>query len=137
MYRFVLSTDRLKEVITWWLIFLYIRFCAPLFRWTRQYSNILIVMLSMQLAFQVLVSGVLRCVFIFIPFVAFQAYGYYNLCDGVSPDKLRPWCKAKIPLLYNFIQSHYWYVYAFYLLDFFLFLSKHVSYSLLFCICVI
>lgn len=60
------------------------------------------------LALQVLISGILRCVFIFIPFVAFQAYGYYNLCDGVSPDKLRPWCKAKIPLLYNFIQSHYW-----------------------------
>ncbi|KVI09456.1 hypothetical protein Ccrd_012172 [Cynara cardunculus var. scolymus] len=60
------------------------------------------------LAFQVLISGILRCVFIFIPFVAFQAYGYYNLCDGLSPEKLRPWCKAKIPLLYNFIQSHYW-----------------------------
>ncbi|KAJ9540537.1 hypothetical protein OSB04_027043, partial [Centaurea solstitialis] len=60
------------------------------------------------LAFQVIVAGILRCVFVFIPFAAFQAYGYYNLCDGLSPDKLRPWCKAKIPLLYNFIQSQYW-----------------------------
>lgn len=57
------------------------------------------------LAVKVLVSGILRCIFVFAPFAAFQAYGYYNLCDG---DKLRPWCNAKIPLLYNFIQSHYW-----------------------------
>nr|XP_043631649.1 GPI mannosyltransferase 2 isoform X2 [Erigeron canadensis] len=60
------------------------------------------------LAVQVLVSGILRSVCVFVPFVAFQAYGYYNLCDGHNPDKLRPWCEAKIPLLYNFIQSHYW-----------------------------
>ncbi|KAK9078565.1 hypothetical protein SSX86_002622 [Deinandra increscens subsp. villosa] len=60
------------------------------------------------LVFRVLISGVLRCLFIFVPFVAYQAYGYYTLCDGRHPDKLRPWCKAKIPLLYNFIQSHYW-----------------------------
>ncbi|KAI3705422.1 hypothetical protein L1987_75659 [Smallanthus sonchifolius] len=60
------------------------------------------------LVFRVLISGILRCLFIFVPFVAFQAYGYYNLCDGRHPEELRPWCKAKIPLLYNFIQSHYW-----------------------------
>ncbi|MFS7956902.1 putative GPI mannosyltransferase 2 [Helianthus anomalus] len=62
----------------------------------------------MQLAFRVLITGFLRCMFIFIPFVAFQAYGYYNLCAGRDPETSRPWCKAKIPLLYNFIQSHYW-----------------------------
>ncbi|KAI3809480.1 hypothetical protein L1987_25456 [Smallanthus sonchifolius] len=60
------------------------------------------------LVFRVLISGILRCLFIFVPFVAFQAYGYFNLCDGHHLEKLRPWCKAKIPLLYNFIQSHYW-----------------------------
>ncbi|KAD5961702.1 hypothetical protein E3N88_13175 [Mikania micrantha] len=60
------------------------------------------------LAFRVLISGILRCLFIFVPFVAYQAYGYYILCDEHHPDKLRPWCQAKIPLLYNFIQSHYW-----------------------------
>ncbi|KAK1421587.1 hypothetical protein QVD17_24052 [Tagetes erecta] len=60
------------------------------------------------LVLRVLISGFLRCLFIFVPFIAFQAYGYYNLCDEQYPDKLRPWCKAKIPLLYNFIQSHYW-----------------------------
>ncbi|CAN1749201.1 GPI mannosyltransferase 2 [Linum perenne] len=62
------------------------------------------------LAVQVLVLGVLRCVCIFAPFIAFQAYGYRNLCLGHGPDETRPWCKAKIPLLYNYIQGRYWYV---------------------------
>ncbi|XP_028752518.1 GPI mannosyltransferase 2 isoform X2 [Neltuma alba] len=45
---------------------------------------------------------------IFAPFIAFQAYGYHNMCVGRSHDELRPWCKARVPLLYNYIQSHYW-----------------------------
>ncbi|PON97821.1 GPI mannosyltransferase [Trema orientale] len=60
------------------------------------------------LTLQVLAGGALRCIFIFAPFLAFQAYGYYNICLGHSPDKMRPWCKARVPLLYNYIQSHYW-----------------------------
>ncbi|CAN8312026.1 unnamed protein product [Cochlearia groenlandica] len=60
------------------------------------------------LALQVLVTGFLRCVCICLPFVTFQAYGYYNICHGHKLDELRPWCKARVPLLYNFIQSHYW-----------------------------
>ncbi|MBA0731189.1 hypothetical protein Golax_004510 [Gossypium laxum] len=32
------------------------------------------------------------------------------MCLGRSSDEMRPWCKARIPLLYNYIQSHYWYV---------------------------
>ncbi|GAV70703.1 Mannosyl_trans2 domain-containing protein, partial [Cephalotus follicularis] len=60
------------------------------------------------IALQVLVTVALRCICIFVPFIAFQAYGYYNICHGHFPDEARPWCKAKIPLLYNFIQSHYW-----------------------------
>ncbi|CAN6902261.1 unnamed protein product [Brassica oleracea] len=60
------------------------------------------------LSVQVLVTGLLRCICICLPFVAFQAYGYYNICHGHKLDELRPWCKAKVPLLYNFIQSHYW-----------------------------
>ncbi|XP_071707017.1 uncharacterized protein [Rutidosis leptorrhynchoides] len=63
---------------------------------------------SIFLAIRVLVSGILRCIFVFVPFVSFQVYGYYNLCYGHDPDKLTPWCKAKIPLMYNYIQSHYW-----------------------------
>ncbi|KAJ4824739.1 hypothetical protein Tsubulata_014998 [Turnera subulata] len=60
------------------------------------------------LAARVLIVGALRCVCTFLPFVAFQAYGYYNICHGRSPDKMSPWCKGKVPLLYNYIQSHYW-----------------------------
>ncbi|KAE8653488.1 GPI mannosyltransferase 2 isoform X2 [Cucumis sativus] len=57
---------------------------------------------------QVLISGALNCVFIFAPFIGFQAYGYYNICSGRIPEEMRPWCKARVPLLYNFVQSHYW-----------------------------
>ncbi|KAG7951136.1 hypothetical protein I3843_13G151600, partial [Carya illinoinensis] len=63
---------------------------------------------NMLLAVQVLISGVLHCICIFTPFIAFQAYGYYNICLGHSLDEMRPWCKARLPLLYNYIQSHYW-----------------------------
>lgn len=60
------------------------------------------------LALQILIAGALRCVCVFVPFVAFQAYGYYKLCLGHSPDRLRPWCGARLPMMYNFIQRHYW-----------------------------
>lgn len=55
-------------------------------------------------------TGALQCICIFAPFIAFQAYGFNNICLGRDPDTLRPWCKARIPLLYNYIQSHYWYL---------------------------
>lgn len=58
----------------------------------------------------VLLSGALRSLFIIFPFIAFQAYGYYNMCVGGTSDEMRPWCKARLPLLYNYIQSRYWYV---------------------------
>ncbi|KAK7362514.1 hypothetical protein VNO77_04630 [Canavalia gladiata] len=60
------------------------------------------------LALQIVIIGAFRSACIFAPFVAFQAYGYYNMCIGRFPDEIRPWCKARIPLLYNYIQSHYW-----------------------------
>ncbi|XP_062204044.1 uncharacterized protein LOC133906227 [Phragmites australis] len=60
------------------------------------------------LAVQALMTAALRSIFIFLPFFAFQAYGYLNICVHGSLDELRPWCKAKVPLLYGFIQSHYW-----------------------------
>ena len=59
-------------------------------------------------AVQALVTGFLRPTFVFLPFFAFQAYGYLNICVHGDTDELRPWCKAKLPLLYSFIQSHYW-----------------------------
>ncbi|CAJ2650302.1 unnamed protein product [Trifolium pratense] len=63
---------------------------------------------NVTLALQIAVVGALRSICIFAPFVAFQAYGYYNMCVGRFPDERRPWCNARIPLLYNYIQSHYW-----------------------------
>ncbi|KAJ8574107.1 hypothetical protein K7X08_025912 [Anisodus acutangulus] len=56
----------------------------------------------------VLLFGALRSLFIIFPFIAFQAYGYYNMCVGSTSDEMRPWCKARLPLLYNYIQSRYW-----------------------------
>ncbi|XVF29873.1 hypothetical protein REPUB_Repub16aG0007900 [Reevesia pubescens] len=60
------------------------------------------------LALRILLRGALRGICIFLPFITFQAYGYYNICLGRSSDEMRPWCKARIPVLYNYIQSHYW-----------------------------
>ncbi|RZC59316.1 hypothetical protein C5167_006619 [Papaver somniferum] len=54
-----------------------------------------------------LIDGALRSVCIFIPFIAFQAYGYHNLCRGIISDETRPWCKARVPFLYDFLQGHY------------------------------
>ncbi|PQQ14760.1 GPI mannosyltransferase 2 isoform X2 [Prunus yedoensis var. nudiflora] len=62
----------------------------------------------MESSMLVVVGGALRCIFIFVPFVAFQAYGYNNICLGHLPNSMSPWCKARVPLLYNYIQSHYW-----------------------------
>ncbi|KAK4264069.1 hypothetical protein QN277_029408 [Acacia crassicarpa] len=59
-------------------------------------------------ALLVVISGAFRSACIFAPFIAFQAYGYHNMCVGRSHDEVRPWCKARVPLLYNYIQSHYW-----------------------------
>ncbi|KAG5517709.1 hypothetical protein RHGRI_038180 [Rhododendron griersonianum] len=63
---------------------------------------------SFVLTVKVLSSGALHCLCIFIPFVVFQAHGYYNICWGRAPDQISPWCKARLPLLYNYIQSRYW-----------------------------
>lgn len=60
------------------------------------------------LAVQILLAGALRCLCICLPLFIFQAYGYYNICHGRSADEQRPWCKTRVPMVYNFIQSHYW-----------------------------
>ncbi|XP_020100872.1 GPI mannosyltransferase 2 isoform X4 [Ananas comosus] len=57
---------------------------------------------------QAIAAGVVQSLFVFVPFLAFQAYGYLNICLIGNSYEPRPWCKAKIPLLYGFIQSHYW-----------------------------
>ncbi|KAI9099074.1 hypothetical protein K1719_024841 [Acacia pycnantha] len=60
------------------------------------------------MALLVVISGAFRRASIFAPFIAFQAHGHRNMCVGRSHDEVRPWCKARIPLLYNYIQSQYW-----------------------------
>ncbi|XP_051147649.1 uncharacterized protein LOC127262855 [Andrographis paniculata] len=57
---------------------------------------------------RILLGGAIRTLFIFAPFISFQTYGYFNICVHRSVDDMRPWCKARLPLLYNYIQSHYW-----------------------------
>ncbi|KAI3830851.1 hypothetical protein MKX03_015556 [Papaver bracteatum] len=63
------------------------------------------------LATMTLIHGALRSLCIFSPFVAFQAYGYHNLCQGIMSYETRPWCKERVPFLYDFLQGHYWYAY--------------------------
>ena len=48
-----------------------------------------------------------------IPMVLFQGYGYYRHCglsEGRTGELDRPWCNARIPYLYGFVQDYYWYV---------------------------
>ncbi|KAL8097397.1 uncharacterized protein LOC141683767 isoform X2 [Apium graveolens] len=60
------------------------------------------------LAVQILLAGAFRCLCICLPLFIFQAYGYFNICHGRSADEQRPWCKNRVPMVYNFIQSYYW-----------------------------
>lgn len=41
----------------------------------------------------------------FSGFILFQYYGYSIYCQ---PNMTRPWCKAAIPIIYGFVQRHYW-----------------------------
>lgn len=61
-----------------------------------------------RLAVWAVIVAAIRTVCIFAPFIGFQAYGYINICLGSLSEELRPWCKTRVPLLYDFIQSHYW-----------------------------
>ncbi|CAE6361242.1 unnamed protein product [Rhizoctonia solani] len=39
------------------------------------------------------------------PFIAQQYIAYITFCQPPSP---RPWCSSRVPLVYSFVQSHYW-----------------------------
>ncbi|KAL6584153.1 hypothetical protein OROMI_003442 [Orobanche minor] len=57
---------------------------------------------------KILLAGAFYSMCIFTPFISFQVYGYLNICMGRPVAEMRLWCKASLPLLYNYIQSHYW-----------------------------
>ncbi|CAM6112845.1 unnamed protein product [Calypogeia fissa] len=42
------------------------------------------------------------------PYVAFQRYGFIQLCLHEGIPETRPWCSKTIPHLYSFVQSYYW-----------------------------
>ncbi|KAG0030807.1 hypothetical protein BGZ81_002165 [Podila clonocystis] len=57
----------------------------------------------------VLVKTAALCAISWVGFLAVQAYGYYLYCsEDHSNVYMRPWCLAKPPLLYTFVQSFYW-----------------------------
>ncbi|KAG0092594.1 hypothetical protein BGZ92_009276 [Podila epicladia] len=57
----------------------------------------------------VLVKTAALCAISWVGFFAVQAYGYYLYCsEDHSNVYMRPWCLAKPPLLYTFVQSFYW-----------------------------
>ncbi|XP_020596521.1 GPI mannosyltransferase 2, partial [Phalaenopsis equestris] len=63
---------------------------------------------SIRLGLQAIVNGAVCSVCLLVPFAAFQAYGYYNICFHGASDGLRPWCSSRVPNLYGYLQSHYW-----------------------------
>lgn len=56
-----------------------------------------------------------QCAAIISPFLAFQWVAYRDFClvaaeavmDSSSAQR-RPWCEARIPLMYGWVQEHYW-----------------------------
>ncbi|KAG8790825.1 ER membrane glycoprotein subunit of the GPI transamidase complex-like protein [Ceratobasidium sp. 428] len=51
------------------------------------------------------------CIIVISPFAAQQYLAYQTFC--IDPDLTnallpRPWCSARLPLIYSFAQSHYW-----------------------------
>ncbi|KAG6545043.1 hypothetical protein Mapa_013737 [Marchantia paleacea] len=50
----------------------------------------------------------LQSVAVAAPFLAFQTYGYFQLCHDQTRAPPRPWCNSPLPYLYGFVQSHYW-----------------------------
>eukprot|EP00250_Pteridium_aquilinum_P015990 c22875_g1_i1 orf=90-1604(+) len=65
-----------------------------------------------KMAVQILCIVVFQTTIVFVPFVAYQTYGFLKLCVKETSKKesmySRPWCNEKIPYMYGFIQSHYW-----------------------------
>ena len=55
-----------------------------------------------------LLSIMLNLIFaaiVLVPFIGFQAFGYIQFCTKI-PSRL--WCSERVPILYSFVQKHYW-----------------------------
>ena len=53
----------------------------------------------------------LTCAFIVVsPFLALQFYAWRTMCNNKNAlsEPVRPWCLDSIPLVYPFVQKHYW-----------------------------
>ena len=52
-----------------------------------------------------LVKAAVYCSVITLPFLLVQRDAYIRFC---LPVKSRPWCRRRVPLVYPFVQEHYW-----------------------------
>ncbi|CAE6429241.1 unnamed protein product [Rhizoctonia solani] len=52
-----------------------------------------------------IIYGALLTMISLSPFLAQQYLAYLTFCQSLVP---RPWCDSRIPLIYSFVQSHYW-----------------------------
>ncbi|RKP19952.1 hypothetical protein ROZALSC1DRAFT_28507 [Rozella allomycis CSF55] len=52
-------------------------------------------------------KALILCFTVFIGFISVLWKGYSEFCDDVSA---REWCSHRIPNIYSFVQSHYWYM---------------------------
>ena len=55
-------------------------------------------------------SCVLQCTLVVLPFLLFQLYSYWTFCHipASSGQEVYEWCNWKLPLAYSYIQQHYW-----------------------------
>lgn len=65
--------------------------------------------LDFQQKLVILTKTAILCAISWVGFLVVQAYGYSLYCsEDHSNVYMRPWCLAKPPLVYTFVQSFYW-----------------------------